>query len=520
MRRRESIPRHSAQEWIRATGVFVFLLAISAPTAEAHSIALVEAHRGDSIHAPENTVASIQSAAGTADLTEMDVRVTADGALVLMHDSTVDRTTNGTGSVASLTLAQLQSLDAGSWFSPAFAGEPVPTMAAAIAASKAAYIQPLIERKTGTANAYHTEFMAQSLAPDEFRVIAFDWGFLDDLDALNPAYNLGALDSGPINQSVIDTVAAHGGDFLDWGHASINQAAVDLVHANGMELHAWTVNDATRMQQLIDYGIDGITTDNPALLRDLLPSLAPTPVLVVDRDTGDIRLENVEANSVGIKGYRLQSTIGALNPSGWLSIADNYDAGSPGPDQIDPNNNWTVQADIDTNLSEAELEGGNGATIAGDSSVLLGLDVWLKNPFENDLRMEMTFPRGNTDPLAIEYEGNGGKSFALGDFDFDGDLDAADWLIHNAGRGANLTGLSIAQGYHLGDINGSGQIDMTDFILFKQHFEGTNGAGSFAAMVMVPEPSTLLLLLVTPLFGLSMRIFPNNLFHNRHKEIS
>ena len=91
-----------------------------------------------------------------ADLTEMDVRVSADGELVLMHDSTVDRTTNGTGSVASMTLAQLQTLDAGSWFSPAFADEPVPTMAEAIAASQAANIQPLIERKTGTASVYHT----------------------------------------------------------------------------------------------------------------------------------------------------------------------------------------------------------------------------------------------------------------------------------------------------------------------------------------------------------------------------
>jgi glycerophosphoryl diester phosphodiesterase len=126
----------------------------------------------------------------------MDVRVTADGQLVLMHDSTVDRTTNGTGSVASMTLAQLKTLDAGFWFSPAFEGEPVPTMAEVVAASIAMDIEPLIERKTGTASVYHAEFLAESLASDEFRVIAFDWGFLDALDGLNPAYNLGALGSG------------------------------------------------------------------------------------------------------------------------------------------------------------------------------------------------------------------------------------------------------------------------------------------------------------------------------------
>ena len=98
----------------------------------AHGFTLVEAHRGYSAIAPENTLASIRAGAGIADLTEWDVRVTADGALVVMQDSTVDRTTNGTGAVSALTLAQFQSLDAGSWFSPAYAGEPPPTMAEAI----------------------------------------------------------------------------------------------------------------------------------------------------------------------------------------------------------------------------------------------------------------------------------------------------------------------------------------------------------------------------------------------------
>ena len=74
-----------------------------------------------------------------------------------------------------------------------------------------------------------------------------------------------------ITQAVIDNLKSKGVDFLDWGHGSVDQAAVDLVHANGMELHVYTVNDSTRMQQLIDIGVDGITTDNPVLLRSLLP---------------------------------------------------------------------------------------------------------------------------------------------------------------------------------------------------------------------------------------------------------
>ncbi|YCM45255.1 glycerophosphodiester phosphodiesterase family protein [Verrucomicrobiaceae bacterium 227] len=232
---------------------------------------LVEAHRGYSQIAPENTIASIDAAAGIADLTEFDVRVSSDGKLLLMHDSTVDRTTNGSGAVSSMTLAEIQLLDAGSWFSSTFISESVPTMSEAINACLAQNIVPLVEHKAGAASDYHDEFAALGITSDQFRVISFDWNFLDALDALNPDYRLGALGGGAITQSVIDNLKSKGVDFLDWSDSNIDQDAVDLVHANGMELHVYTVNNADRMQALIDYKVDGITTDNPAMLRSLLP---------------------------------------------------------------------------------------------------------------------------------------------------------------------------------------------------------------------------------------------------------
>ncbi|MCA9241337.1 MAG: hypothetical protein KDA37_14100 [Planctomycetales bacterium] len=249
---------------------FAIVLAATAVNgALASARVLVEAHRGASFAAPENTLASITAAVGSADLTEFDVRETADGKLVLMHDSTVDRTTNGTGLLASLTLSQVQSLDAGSWFSPAFAGEQAPTMIDAISHALERGITPLIERKAGGASTYHNEFVGAGLAPNDFRLISFDWGFLSGLHALDANYSLGALGSGALDQAVINTAVASGADFLDWSHSGITQATVDLVHANGLELHTWTVNDAGRMQQLIDYGVDGITTDSPEVLQQL-----------------------------------------------------------------------------------------------------------------------------------------------------------------------------------------------------------------------------------------------------------
>src|SRR5512140_48885 len=93
---------------------------------------LVIGHRGNDLFAPENTVASFTAALGKADYVEFDGRLSSDGVLVVMHDATVDRTTDGTGAVDSLTLAQLQALDAGSWFSTGFTAERVPTFAQAV----------------------------------------------------------------------------------------------------------------------------------------------------------------------------------------------------------------------------------------------------------------------------------------------------------------------------------------------------------------------------------------------------
>ena len=170
-----------------------------------------------------------------------------------------------------MNFAEIESLDAGSWFSSEFTGEPVPTMEAAINAAITNGIEPLIERKGGDAAVYHTEFVALALTPNDFRVISFDAAFLNALDTLNPAYRLGLLGSDAITQAVIDQAKANGADFLSWNNAVVDQSAVDLVYANGMELMVWTINDAGRMQELIDLEVNGITTDYPALLRSLLP---------------------------------------------------------------------------------------------------------------------------------------------------------------------------------------------------------------------------------------------------------
>ena len=115
-------------------GVALILTEPVASLAQAHQGPVAVAHRGDSKHAPENTVSAISAANGKAQLVEFDVRECATGQLIVIHDETVDRTTNAKGEVAEMSFEQLRALDAGSWFSANFKGEQIPTLSEAIAA--------------------------------------------------------------------------------------------------------------------------------------------------------------------------------------------------------------------------------------------------------------------------------------------------------------------------------------------------------------------------------------------------
>lgn len=247
------------------------------PTPPANRPIYVSAHRGYSVVAPENTLSAFTAAKGIAERVEFDVQVSQDGQLVVMHDSTVNRTTNGAGSVGSLNYTgYIDGLDAGSWFSPAFVGEPVPTMRQSVERIFTDGMTPLIERKSGTAAAFVTELTNMGIL-DDVVIIAFDWNFLSQVRALAPNVQLGALGSGTLNSSVIGDIANRGIDFVNWGDGgNVTQANIDLAHAAGLEFHVWTVNNTGRMQQLIDLGVDGITTDDPEALRALVPWPAPS----------------------------------------------------------------------------------------------------------------------------------------------------------------------------------------------------------------------------------------------------
>ncbi|OHB79069.1 MAG: hypothetical protein A2W31_01900 [Planctomycetes bacterium RBG_16_64_10] len=235
------------------------------------------AHRGDSLYAPENTLAAFSSATGKAHLVEFDVRVSADGHLVVMHDSSVNRTTDGIGPVAGLTLAQLKELDAGSWFSPTFAGTRVPTIAEALDAILAAGMTPLVEHKAGAAADYVANLQALGVTADVV-VQSFNWPFLGAVHALDPSIRIAALGQGRLQESVISYLQATGADIVAWSYRDVVPADVSLVHGRGMELYVWTVNGEAIIRSFIEMGVDGIITDDPGLVWQLVPE-PPAPML-------------------------------------------------------------------------------------------------------------------------------------------------------------------------------------------------------------------------------------------------
>jgi len=226
------------------------------------------AHRGAGKLAPENTLAAFRHGASFGyRMFEFDVKLTADGKPVLMHDATLDRTTSGSGRVDSLTLGEVAQLDAGAWHSAIYAGEPVPTLAAIARYTRAngycinIEIKPMPGREvlTGAAVAIDAQTLwrgeavppllssfseealaaAHRVAPELPRALLFDKLPADWLSRLR---DLGCV-------------------ALDANHRVLTEKIIDDAHAAGFRVLSYTVNDLGRAAQLLSWGLDGLITD-------------------------------------------------------------------------------------------------------------------------------------------------------------------------------------------------------------------------------------------------------------------
>ncbi|MFC8585501.1 glycerophosphodiester phosphodiesterase [Streptomyces sp. NPDC057217] len=245
----------SSSPWIRPAG--------APPT--------VFAHRGASSAAPENTLVSDEVARrGGAKWIENDVQPSKDGVPYILHDATVDRTTDGTGAVRSLTSDQLDALDAGSWFAPAYAGARVPTLAAQLADLRERGGNLLLEIKGRHSRAEVArivrEVRDQDMAARVF-VQSFDVTALRYVRELAPELPLGLLrdtvDADPVALSGELGLSAY-----NVSHVALERRpeVVGALHAAGVAVNVWTVDTPARWKAMDDLGVDGIITNRPAEL--------------------------------------------------------------------------------------------------------------------------------------------------------------------------------------------------------------------------------------------------------------
>lgn len=245
---------------------------------------LVIAHRGFSAVAPENTLPAFQLAfAAGADLVELDYHHTKDGVPLVIHDAELDRTTDAVARwggerirLDSKTVDELRGLDAGRWFDPQFAGTRLPRLTEALDCIQAGGVT-LIERKAGDA-ATLVQLLRERDLINQVVVQSFDWAYLREFHALEPRQVLGAL--GPpsardgrrltdaekrLSPAWIDEALQTGARVVVWNR-QVDRAAIAHAHRRGSKVWVYTINEPALAETLLDLGIDGIITDNPALL--------------------------------------------------------------------------------------------------------------------------------------------------------------------------------------------------------------------------------------------------------------
>ncbi|MGJ0203390.1 glycerophosphodiester phosphodiesterase family protein [Leucobacter sp. gxy201] len=231
------------------------------------------AHRGAAAVAPENTLAAARAGiAQGVEFLEVDAQLTADGVPVLMHDPTVERTTNGWGPIAQLTLAEVKTLDAGGWFSAEFAGEPVPTLeefAAEIDGTPARALVELkgewrLEQVQAALDLLRARGMVNRVA-----LQSFDLGMLEVLREEAPEFALVML-TREWTPTIVERAAQLQVSAIGARTKLLyaRPALMDRAQGFGIGTLAYTLNSEKRWAAANDRGVDFVVTDDPVGLAD------------------------------------------------------------------------------------------------------------------------------------------------------------------------------------------------------------------------------------------------------------
>lgn len=228
----------------------------------------VVSHRGAAAIAPENTLAGVRAGVEAgAPFIEVDVRMTKDSALVLMHDSSVDRTTDGSGKVGVLTWDYVSGLNAGSWFGEEFSGERIPRLDNILEYMKGKPSKLVIEVKSPGRYRGVEALLSEALSEQDMEkdvvLISFDGGWIDRAGHLIPGATLGVLYVYPFTLPPANEV-----EYVSvfWPGLIIDPTLVWRLKAKGFNVWAWNVDSSLLAKFLVWKGVDGLTLDRPGLI--------------------------------------------------------------------------------------------------------------------------------------------------------------------------------------------------------------------------------------------------------------
>lgn len=219
---------------------------------------ILTGHRGAAKLEPENTLLSIQKAIDLGvDQIEIDVHLTRDGHLVVIHDTTVDRTTDGQGAIANLTLAEVKQLDAGK-------GERIPTLQEVIDLVRGKVILQIELKGPNTAEPV-IQTVKQNSMENEVLLTSFVHERLREARQLNPNLRLGALWANPPPDACEQAIDM-GAEAIHIQHLNIDPQLVQQAHTHGLEIRAWNPDTVEEIQRAVDLGVDAIGSNRPDLL--------------------------------------------------------------------------------------------------------------------------------------------------------------------------------------------------------------------------------------------------------------
>lgn len=245
---------------------------------------LIVAHRGFSGEYPENTIAAFKAAVEEkADFIELDVHLSKDGEIVVLHDDTIDRTTNGSGFVNDYTVAQLKEFDAGSWLDSKFAGEKIPTLVEAFNVVRDTHTRLCVEIKEKQGQYYPgleerlVEIMHQNNLIGQCVVTSYSKDVVKNLKKLQPRLAIAYDPNKAEYKTFVDNPAKCAilvlnvrADMACFDHRNLTEGIIAECLNNGVPIWAWTVNEKDVMEKLVGWRVEAIMTNYPNILREVV----------------------------------------------------------------------------------------------------------------------------------------------------------------------------------------------------------------------------------------------------------